>query len=237
MTLWVSCLRLPRRHRAFRLYPNHFITPGPTSGVIQRYSPRAVICFALQMASRSPTAVTPLPKSSAAPESPSKDTATSPQTVPFPSPQTFEIVPPLHGILLRLLSQKVTSNEPSGTTGAAPGAPADAQSQGQQEAPSTISGGENTNGAPSQATAEAPVLDPNSQPPLDIKDLPRAASSVKIRIQKARGIVEGLPDATRSIEEQQREIDELEDRVARLRSVIADFGSRAGMDRAQLGAF
>lgn len=70
-----------------------------------------------------------------------------------------------------------------------------------------------------------------------MKDLPTATSSVKIRIQKARGIVAGLPDVERSVEEQQSEIDELEDRVARLRSVIADFGSRAGVsqtDRVQV---
>jgi hypothetical protein len=60
-----------------------------------------------------------------------------------------------------------------------------------------------------------------------VKDLPTQTSSVKIRIQKARAVVEGLPDVQRSVDEQQREIAELEDRVARLRSVIADFGSRA----------
>lgn len=178
------------------------------------------------MASRSPTAATPLPKSSTAPESPSKDATASPQTVPFPPPHTFEIIPPLHGILLRLLSQKGPSNE----TGGAPGASADAQSQGQQ-ASSSIPGGGNNGTAPSQAAADVPVLDPNAHPPLDVKDLPTATSSVKIRIQKARGVVEGLPDVHRSVEEQQNEIDELEDRVARLRSVIADFGSRAGMNQ------
>lgn len=193
------------------------------------------------MASRSSTAGTPLPKSSAAPESPAKDATASPQTVPFPPPQTFDIIPPVHGILLRLLSQKGASNGAGGAPGDAAGASgpsADAQTQGQQASSSTPSGG-NNNTAQSQATGEVPILDPNVNPPLDIKDLPTATSSVKIRIQKARGIVEGLPDVQRSVEEQQTEIDELEDRVARLRSVIADFGSRAGMsqtDRAQVTA-
>lgn len=193
------------------------------------------------MASRSPTAATPLPKSSAAPESPAEDATTSPETVPFPPPQTFDIIPPLHGILLRLLSQKGASNEAGGAPGGAPGASgtaADAQTQGQQASSSTPGGG-NNNTAQSQATGEVPILDPNANPPLDIKHLPTATSSVKIRIQKARGIVEGLPDVHRTVEEQQTEIDELEDRIARLRSVIADFGSRAGMsqtDRTQLTA-
>ncbi|KAJ5661318.1 uncharacterized protein N7484_000690 [Penicillium longicatenatum] len=174
------------------------------------------------MASRSPTAATPLPKSSVAPESPSKDATEAPQTVPFPSPQTFEIIPPLHGILLRLLSQKGPSSGSGGVPGEAPGGLGASEAHQQnQQAPS------NGNNGTSQAAQEVPTLDPNVHPPLDVKDLPTQTSSVKIRIQKARAVVEGLPDVQRSVDEQQREIAELEDRVARLRSVIADFGSRA----------
>lgn len=44
--------------------------------------------------------------------------------------------------------------------------------------------------------------------------------------------MEGLPDVHRSVADQQKEIEELEDHVARLRSVISDFGSRAGMNEA-----
>lgn len=180
------------------------------------------------MASRSPTAATPLPKFSAAPESPLKDASEAPDTVPFPPPQTFEIIPSLHGILLRLLSPKPAQTGPSvpGETTGAPGASVDAQGQ-QQQAPSSIAGGEITNLATSQAIPEVPVHDSNGLPPLDVKDLPTATSSVRIRIQKARAVVEALPDVDRSVEEQQQEIAELEDRVSRLRSVIADFGSRA----------
>lgn len=108
-----------------------------------------------------------------------------------------------------------------------PGAVAEGQAQDQQTSsgtPSNASHGAST----SHPVTDIPALGPNAHPPLDIKDLPTATSSVKIRIQKARGVVEGLPDVHRSVEEQQKEIDELEDRVARLRSVISDFGSRAG---------
>ncbi|KAJ5174819.1 uncharacterized protein N7482_000696 [Penicillium canariense] len=181
------------------------------------------------MASRSPTAATPLPKSSAVPESPLKDAPESPETVPFPPPQTFEIIPPLHGILLRLLSPKPTSsgqNGAPGNTTVAPEHSVDAQAQHQQ-ASSSIPGGNTTNTQAAQAIPEVPAHDSNGLPPLDVKDLPTATSSVKIRIQKARAVVEGLPDTHRSIEEQQKEISELEDRVARLRSVLSDFGSRA----------
>ncbi|KAJ5920792.1 hypothetical protein N7466_009118 [Penicillium verhagenii] len=174
------------------------------------------------MASRSPTAATPLPKSSVAPESPSKHATEQPQPVPFPSPQTFEIIPPLHGILLRLLSQKSSPGGNAGVSGEAPGVLGASEAHQQDQVPSNGNAG-----ATSQAVPDVPTLNHNAHPPLDVKDLPTQTSSVRIRIQKARVVVEALPDIHRSVEEQQREITELEDRVARLRSVITDFGSRA----------
>lgn len=177
------------------------------------------------MASRSPPAATPLPKSSVAPESPSKEANTilaSPQTVPFPPPQTFEILPQLHGILLRLLSHKPAGTLTVGGPGEGtevPGSSTEAHADGQQPLPEAND--------PTASQAGASAIDPNAPPPLDVKDLPTETHSVKIRIQKARSAVEGLPDVQRSVEEQQDEIAELEDRVARLRSVISDFGTRA----------
>ncbi|CAG8887804.1 unnamed protein product [Penicillium egyptiacum] len=181
------------------------------------------------MTSRSPPVDTPLLKSPV-PDTPFKEAPTpAPQTVPFPSPQTFEIIPPLHGILSRLLAsrgqQAGSSDGPGDTTGVS-GAP---QAQTQQ-APSNIpNGGHNGNTTSSHAVPEVSVLGSTAHPPLDVKTLPTETSSVRIRIQKARTVVEGLPDVHRSVNDQQREIAELEDRVRRLRSVISDFGSRARM--------
>ncbi|KAJ5808603.1 hypothetical protein N7474_009872 [Penicillium riverlandense] len=173
------------------------------------------------MASRTPLTGTPRLKSSVAPETPIKDAteSTAPQTVPFPPPQTFEIIPPLHGILLRLLSQKNTASEQGNTT--APAGNESTQPQSQQPL-------DPKNGT-GPSSLDLTNLEPNAHPPLDVKDLPTETSSVKIRLQKARTVVEGLPDVDRSVAEQQQEIEELEDHVARLRSVISDFGSRAGM--------
>ncbi|KAJ5239587.1 Mediator complex subunit Med9 [Penicillium chermesinum] len=181
------------------------------------------------MTSRSPTVATPLPKSSTAPESPSKDASTTPQTVPFPSPETFEIIPPLHGILLRLLTEKGPSNGAGGASEGAAGAiePTDTPTHSQPGS-SNLPGGGNQEPTASQAVSDIPALGSNANQPLNVKDLPIVTSSVKIRIQKARAVVEGLPDVHRSVEDQQKEIAELEDRVGRLRSVIADFGERAG---------
>lgn len=186
------------------------------------------------MTSRSPTAATPLPKSSSVPQSPWKElpppSASPNQPVPFPPPQTFDFLPQLHGLLLRLLAPPTNSGGPSsgrvGEDAAAPSGPSTAgPSQTQQPQ-------ENNNVAPQVApgtiAAEIAALGPNAPPPLDAKDLPTEASSIKIRIQKAQAVVDGLPDVHRSVEDQELEIDELEDRIAKLKSAISEFGRRAG---------
>ncbi|OOF96670.1 hypothetical protein ASPCADRAFT_506303 [Aspergillus carbonarius ITEM 5010] len=204
------------------------------------------------MASRSPTAATPLPKPSAAPETPMvKDTPAAPQAVPFPSPQTFDIIPPLHGLLLRLLSPPTnaagvsngvrSADDPNGA--AAPtSAPGQSQSQPHSSAIAGTENNSNTvvlatvpSAGPGQvpAAAEIATLGSNAPPPLDIKDLPTEVSSIKIRIQKAHTVVESLPDVDRSVAEQEEEIKELEDRIAKLKSVISDFGKRASPESAR----
>ncbi|KAA8646052.1 hypothetical protein EYZ11_001942 [Aspergillus tanneri] len=197
------------------------------------------------MASRSPTAATPLPKSSVAPETPLAR-ETTPQPVAFPPPQTFDIVPPLHGLLLRLLPSHTNAGGVSNGvrpaddpgTAAAPSGPSSTtvnsnQSQLQQHQQNGP-GGENNHGGlqtvssgSASAAAEISALGSNAHPSLDIKGLPTEVSSIKIRIQKAQAVVEGLPDVQRSVDEQEEEIEELEDRITRLKSVIADFGKRA----------
>lgn len=196
------------------------------------------------MASRSPTVLTPLPKSSVAPETPLvKEPPTAPQPVPFPPPQTFDIIPPLHGLLLRLLPSETNTGvrppeDPTGAAGpsAASSTPAGAAQSQQQQSQSgpgndTSHGALPTvsSGAPGSAAAAAEIaaLSSNAPPPLDIKSLPTEVSSIKIRIQKAQAVVEGLPDIDRSVADQEAEMEELEDRIARLKSVIADFGKRA----------
>ncbi|KAL4962403.1 RNA polymerase II mediator complex middle subunit MED9 [Aspergillus stella-maris] len=170
------------------------------------------------MASRSPTAVTPGPKSSA-PETPAiNDTPTTPQAVPFPPPQTFDFIPPLHGVLLRLLSPQ--TNGDGAANGANDGVAGQDQSQSQQQPSSSAVGNDGNN---------AGLLGPGhtSAADLDVKNLPTEVSSIKIRIQKAQAVVESLPDIDRTVDEQEEEIHDLEDRITRLKSVIADFGRRA----------
>ncbi|KAL4980656.1 RNA polymerase II transcription mediator complex subunit 9-domain-containing protein [Aspergillus desertorum] len=192
------------------------------------------------MASRSPTAVTPGPKSSA-PETPAliNDAPTTPQVVPFPPPQTFDFIPPLHGVILRLLSpQAISEGAVDGGNGGAAG-PEQNHSQHQQS--TSVVGHENSNaellaavspsGPGTSTAAEAAILGSNLLPPLDVKSLPTEVSSIKIRIQKAQAAVEGLPDVDRSVAEQEMEIRDLEDKIIRLKSVIFDFGRRANKVR------
>lgn len=203
------------------------------------------------MASRSPTATTPPAQTSSVPQSPIKEATPSPQQpVPFPPPQTFDVLPQLHGLLVRLLSPSTNSESPSGGTrgeengtgpvaSSGPSSTGPGQGQPQQQQP-LVADNENNNiggapqaipssGAPA-ATMAAGVaaLGPNAPSPLDVKDLPTAASSIKIRIQKARSVVDGLPDVHRSVEEQEQEIEELEERIAKLKEAISEFGRRAG---------
>ncbi|RAL10851.1 RNA polymerase II mediator complex middle subunit MED9 [Aspergillus homomorphus CBS 101889] len=193
------------------------------------------------MASRSPTAFTPLPKPTSAPETPVvKDAPFTPQAVPFPSPQTFDIIPPLHGLLLRLLASPsnagngVRAAEDTGGGSAsvgqltsAPGQPHSQPGTDNHGHPGVLVTVPSAGPGPVSASAELAALGSNAPPPLDIKDLPTEVSSIKIRIQKAQAVVESLPDVDRSVAEQEMEIQELEDRIAKLKSVISEFGRRA----------
>lgn len=208
------------------------------------------------MASRSPTAVTPLPRTSSVPQTPLREPTAPPvlpdQPVPFPPPQTFDILPPLHSLLLRLLAPPANTEGPSSSvrvaedaTGQVPPsrqsstAPQSQTQQQQQQHSIPTDGGNNNNNVPQtvgssaapgtgSVAAEIAALGPNAPRPLDAKDLPTEASSIKIRIQKAQAVVEGLPDVHRTVEEQEQEIKELEARIGNLKSVISEFGRRAG---------
>lgn len=156
----------------------------------------------------------------------------------FPPPQTFDIIPPLHDLLQRLLlSAETLSSNQAADEAALASAPAAATPSSSQPQPGAI----NVSGHPNEPLSHTPSRHPGSIPgessitsnsnlpiSLDVKDLPTESSSIRIRIQKARAEVDALPDVHRSVADQEQEIAELEDRIACLRSVIADFGRRAG---------
>lgn len=59
---------------------------------------------------------------------------------------------------------------------------------------------------------------------LDIANLDTAASAIRRKIQKAKGIVKEMPDSDRTVEEQQEDIGELELRVKRQKSMLMRLG-------------
>ncbi|PIG88275.1 hypothetical protein AARAC_005902 [Aspergillus arachidicola] len=194
------------------------------------------------MASRSPAALTPLPKLSSAPQTPIvRDTtaapSTVPQPVPFPPPQTFDIIPPLHGLLLRLLSPQTNTEGVSNDTRAAEdpaaataptGATSTAavQPQPHPQQQQSTAGNQNSDGHGVMPTV-------SSAAPGSASAAAEIAASIKIRIQKAQAVVESLPDVHRSVVEQEKEIKELEHRISRLKSVISDFGRRADLSKTE----
>ena len=69
-----------------------------------------------------------------------------------------------------------------------------------------------------------PSSDPAAPPPLSPKDLATEAAAVKIQIQKARALVESLPDVDRTVQEQEQEIQELEERIRAQKAVLRRIG-------------
>ena len=110
---------------------------------------------------------------------------TRPEIPPFPSPQTFDILPEIYALIARLQLPSSNLNDPS-------------------------------------AAQSTDSLTP--------KDLPAAAVPIKLKIQKARSAVQALPDVSRTVEEQEREIKALEGRNESLRlkvEKLAELARRA----------
>ncbi len=63
--------------------------------------------------------------------------------------------------------------------------------------------------------------------PLEPQQLPLEATALKIKLQRARAAVETLPDMDRTIEQQQREIDEMGENIRQQRQVLEMLASKA----------
>ncbi|KAH6677505.1 RNA polymerase II transcription mediator complex subunit 9-domain-containing protein [Halenospora varia] len=95
--------------------------------------------------------------------------------------------------------------------------------------PSTTS--TSTAGSP---PAASPSQIASGNGPLTIKDIPAATDELKHKVQKARAQVKELPDMDRTITEQEDEIRELEEKIARQREVLVslrDVGAATKRDR------
>lgn len=119
----------------------------------------------------------------------------------LPPPQTFDFLPPLHGILARLLVP--SPNSSISQLGALP---------------------DGTN-AGHHTGSETASIKGDSDKFLDIQHLGAASAGIKVRIQKARQAIKDLPDIDRTIEEQEQEIRELEQRIEEMKDVLTRVGN------------
>ncbi|TAQ87355.1 hypothetical protein B7494_g4310 [Chlorociboria aeruginascens] len=81
----------------------------------------------------------------------------------------------------------------------------------------------NTGTSGSPAPAGASPFNPISPGPLLLKDVPAATDHIKHKLHKARVQVRELPDMQRTVEEQEVEIRELEDKIRAQRRVLEQF--------------
>lgn len=120
----------------------------------------------------------------------------------LPPPHIFDIVPPLHALLARLLV-------PSPLGGGA-----GTQTTASQTSPS--------NGTAMGAAASYDLAMTQSNEYLEVQHLDAATDAIRIRIQKARAAVKALPDIDRTVEEQNEEIKELVARVKKMREMLVN---------------
>lgn len=124
-------------------------------------------------------------------------------TATLPSPSVFDILPPLHQLLSRLLAQSAGIPIPlaDGQEGIAPAA--------------------------GPVSSDPHALTYKDLQPLDIQQLAQEASRVKIRIQKARQAIMLLSDMERTVAEQTEEILDLEEHCEELRRVLRGMAAQA----------
>jgi len=99
--------------------------------------------------------------------------------------------------------------------------------------PSSTAHTASTSGSP---PAVSPSQLASGTGPLSIKDIPPATDELKHKLQKARIQVKELPDIERSVEEQEEEIRELEEKIKRQRDVLVglrDMGLQSKREREQ----
>lgn len=134
---------------------------------------------------------------------PQQPASTAPQQPALPRPDMFDVLPALHELLARIDHRSPSLGGDPAPTGPVPSA-------------SISSSSSEDDGA---AYAELAPLEP--------RDLPTEALAIKAKIRRALREVEKLPDMERSVEEQRREIEDLEDRIARQRQTLRKLGEVA----------
>ncbi|KAI5279258.1 hypothetical protein KEM52_004436, partial [Ascosphaera acerosa] len=148
-----------------------------------------------------------------------------PPLVPFPPPQTFDIIPPLHDLLARLLKADAAGQIAATLSGHRESTAAPPTSTAPSAVPGASTGLHTRAGSTAASVAASTA---GATLSIDPKTLQIESAAIRRKIQRAQAAVDALPDMNRTVDEQQAEIDDMEKRVARLREVLADFGVRSG---------
>jgi hypothetical protein len=167
----------------------------------------------IELAKLTPSMTTPRSRLAAEATRPSSEAPPSSTPTPprLPPPETFDIIPPLHQLLSRLLAQSPAIPGADGNTTAA--------------------------GAGSTLSSDPNVLTYADLQPLEIQNLASEAGAIKSRIARARGEIKKLPDVERTIDEQMEEIAYLEAKIAEQRETLAGMArNAAGSMREEDGA-
>ncbi|KAK3346789.1 RNA polymerase II transcription mediator complex subunit 9-domain-containing protein [Lasiosphaeria hispida] len=122
------------------------------------------------------------------------------------SPDAIDTLTELTSILDKLRSAQATTNT---ATLNLPGVPANRPAD-TTPAPGAVTG---TTPLPSGAPANGASL--------SVKELPAATDNLKHKLQRARAAIKTLPDVTRTLAQQQGEIEELEERRRRQLVMLA----------------
>ena len=126
-------------------------------------------------------------------------TSTHPDIPPFPPPQTFAFLPDIFELLSRISLLLHQQSAAQKLTATSPASP-----------------------------PQTSPLNPLNLSPLELKDVPAAIYPLKQKIQKAReAVVAGMVDTSRSIGEQEAEIEALERRCKALSGRLGELGGRA----------
>ncbi|KAG8630234.1 hypothetical protein KVT40_001853 [Elsinoe batatas] len=168
-----------------------------------------------------------------------------PSYPPLPSPSHFDILPPLHALLSRL-DPSLNTYTPDPTAIATTPALAQSASTSPTQPPGASSlPGSGLPDANNPVSLGGADISQGGQvggghAGLSYKDASLAASFLKSRIRKLMQELGGLEGMDRTVEEQEREITELEERVRGQREVLAALGDEAGrvlgeVERAQAG--
>jgi hypothetical protein len=141
---------------------------------------------------------------SATSPTPAEVPSTHPDIPTFPSAAVFTFLPEIFSLLSRVQKSQQARQQANGVSTSPLAA------------------------APTTSPALTTTTSNEASQPLELKDLPAAIYPLKQKIQKAREAVSvGMVDVDRSIDEQEREIRELEARCTLLKSRLGELGVRA----------